>query len=110
MVEPILELRGVSKTFFLKRASIFRSQRILPAVKSVTLSIKPGETFGIIGESGCGKSTLARLMVGLHAADNGFIRLDGKCLGKMPSSDRNRTIQYVFQDPERNPRIFFSGP
>ena len=106
MVRAILELSGVNKNFILKRTSIFEPHRILPAVKNVSLSIKPGERFGIIGESGCGKSTLARLMVGLYTPDGGLVRLEGSPLQDMPISDRNRAIQYVFQDPagSLNPR------
>ena len=106
MDKAIIEVSGVNKSFTLKRTSIFEPQRILPAVKNVSLSIKPGETFGIIGESGCGKSTLARLMVGLYSPDRGVVQFKGKTLQDMPASDRNRAIQYVFQDPagSLNPR------
>ncbi|XDZ66606.1 oligopeptide/dipeptide ABC transporter ATP-binding protein [Alphaproteobacteria bacterium LSUCC0684] len=106
MVDPIMELNGVSKNFSLKRKSIFSPQRLLRAVKNVSLTIEPGESFGIIGESGCGKSTLARVMVGLHAADSGEVRLEGRPLLEMPPAMRHRTIQYVFQDPvgSLNPR------
>ena len=106
MVDPIMELNGVSKKFTLKRKSIFSPQRLLSAVKNVSLTIEPGESFGIIGESGCGKSTLARVMVGLHAADSGEVRLEGRPLLEMPPAMRHRTIQYVFQDPvgSLNPR------
>ena len=106
MADPIMELNGVNKNFTLKRKSIFSSQRLLRAVKNVSLTIEPGESFGIIGESGCGKSTLARVMVGLHAADSGEVRLEGRPLLEMPPAMRHRTIQYVFQDPvgSLNPR------
>ena len=75
MVRAILELTGVNKNFILKRTSIFEPHRILPAVKNVSLSIKPGERFGIIGESGW-EVTLARLMVGLYTPDGGLVRLE----------------------------------
>ena len=106
MADPIMKLNGVNKNFTLKRKSIFSSQRLLRAVKNVSLTIEPGESFGIIGESGCGKSTLARVMVGLHAADSGEVRLEGRPLLEMPPAMRHRTIQYVFQDPvgSLNPR------
>ena len=106
MADPIMELNGVNKNFTLKGKSIFSPQRLLRAVKNVSLTIEPGESFGIIGESGCGKSTLARVMVGLHAADSGEVRLEGRPLLEMPPAMRHRTIQYVFQDPvgSLNPR------
>ena len=45
-------------------------------------------------------------MVGLHAPDRGTVQLEGKLLRDMPAPDRNRIIQYVFQDPvgSLNPR------
>ena len=106
MADPIMELNGVSKNFTLKRKSIFSSQRLLRAIKNVSLTIEPGESFGIIGESGCGKSTLARVMVGLHAADSGEVRIEGRPLLEIPPAMRHRMIQYVFQDPvgSLNPR------
>ena len=106
MADPIMELNGVSKNFTLKRKSIFSSQRLLRAIKNVSLTIEPGESFGIIGESGCGKSTLARVMVGLHAADSGEVRIEGRPLLEIPPAMCHRTIQYVFQDPvgSLNPR------
>ena len=106
MVDPIVELKGVSKNFTLKRTNIFAPKRILPAVKNVSLAINSGESFGIIGESGCGKSTLARTMVGLYAPDGGLVRLEGRPLHDMQPQKRHRAIQYVFQDPvgSLNPR------
>jgi iron(III) transport system ATP-binding protein len=49
-----------------------------PAVDGVTLDIRQGEFFAIVGASGCGKSTLLRLIAGLETADAGEIRLGGR--------------------------------
>ena len=45
-------------------------------------------------------------MVGLYSPDRGVVQFKGKTLQDMPASDRNRAIQYVFQDPagSLNPR------
>ena len=72
----------------------------------MSVDISRGEAFGIIGESGCGKSTLARMLVGLHAPDSGGILLGGLDANTISTQERNRIIQYVFQDPagSLNPR------
>lgn len=106
MASPILEIKALSKSYVLKQGKLFQAQPVLKAVNNVSLSIEHGETFGIIGESGCGKSTLARTLVNLHSPDTGAIRLDGKPVASMSPAERNRAIQYVFQDPvgSLNPR------
>lgn len=64
---PLLELRGISKTF--------------PGVKAldnVQLSLYPGCVTALIGENGAGKSTLVKTMTGIYQADAGEILFDGK--------------------------------
>ena len=48
------------------------------AVEDVSLSVRRGETLGIVGESGCGKSTTARLILRLLDPTSGTIRFDGQ--------------------------------
>lgn len=71
------------------------------AVEGVSFDIRPGETFGLVGESGCGKSTIAKTIAGL-VPHNGHIEVDSKALaGLTPQGRREicRDIQMVFQDP-----------
>jgi peptide/nickel transport system ATP-binding protein len=101
----LLELGSVSKTF-MSRVGMRRVP--VSAVHNVTMSVAEGTTRGIVGESGCGKSTLARIVVGLHGADEGRIHFDGKTLrlsGKRPRAVTQQ-MQMVFQDPYSalNPR------
>ncbi|MDX6569763.1 MAG: peptide/nickel transport system ATP-binding protein [Gaiellales bacterium] len=79
----------------------------LAAVDSVSLSVRPGETLGLVGESGCGKTTLARCVAGLQLPGSGSIRLDGRALSPRRSRAEHRAIQIVFQDPfsSLNPRL-----
>jgi phospholipid/cholesterol/gamma-HCH transport system ATP-binding protein len=64
---PLVELKGVSKTF--------GSQKVL---NGIDLTIYPGEAIAIIGPSGTGKSTVLRIIAGLLAPDEGEIWINGK--------------------------------
>lgn len=81
----------------------------LHAVDNVNLSIKEGETLGVVGESGCGKSTLGRVILRLHEADSGNIYYNGMDITKLNNDDMRkmrRFMQIIFQDPysSLNPR------
>ena len=83
---------------------------IVPAVDGVDLTIRRGETFGLVGESGCGKSTLGRLLLNLIEPTAGTIRFDGEeILGLNSERMRatRRRMQIIFQDPysSLNPRM-----
>lgn len=67
MAEPIIELKGISKTF--------GDNKVLD---EVDLTIYQGEALGIIGPSGTGKSTILRIIAGLLAPDSGEIYIRGK--------------------------------
>jgi len=104
----LLELRRVSKRYPHRSGALRRRSGWLDAVSDVSLTLRPGQIFGLVGESGCGKSTLAKLIAGLLAPTSGELRYDGRPL---PVSDRmpldiRREIQMVFQDPtgSLNPR------
>jgi peptide/nickel transport system ATP-binding protein len=117
--EPLLVMDDVARVFdvsppWLNRVLERKPQVLLHAVAGVTLSIRRGETLGLVGESGCGKSTVARLIVGLYAPTRGTIRYDGVVLAGAgaetadPSAKRRvrRAMQMIFQDPyaSLNPR------
>jgi oligopeptide/dipeptide ABC transporter ATP-binding protein len=79
----------------------------IKAVDGVSLSLRQGETLGLVGESGCGKSTLSRTIMGLYAATSGEVRYDGATLSNGPTRAQRRHVQMVFQDPysSLNPRM-----
>ncbi|WP_189353610.1 ABC transporter ATP-binding protein [Vogesella fluminis] len=65
------------------------------AVNQVSLTVAPGELFGLIGHNGAGKSTLFKLMLGLLAPDSGDILLDGVSIRGASFRDVRRRIGYL---------------
>ncbi|MFN3954835.1 MAG: ABC transporter ATP-binding protein [Pararhodobacter sp.] len=105
---PLLQVREVVREYALPRRSLFGPAPRLRAVNGVSLTLRKGESLGLVGESGCGKSTLTRAILGLEATQQGSITLDGEPVQagrRMPPSLRAR-VQVVFQDPygSFNPR------
>ena len=108
MAEPVLEMRGVTKRFRISgENSLFG--KTFDAVRDVSLSVMPGETFGIVGESGCGKSTLAQLLMCLEVPSEGEILFKGQRVDNLREGRRRSLrprFQMVFQDSgsSLNPR------
>ncbi len=83
-------------------ASLPWNPRWLKAVDGVNLTLRQGETIGVVGASGCGKSTLCRALMGLAPVRGGAVKLQGQDLRQLrgrPLSRTRRRIQMVFQDP-----------
>ena len=83
------------------------------AVDDVSLSIKAGETLGVVGESGCGKSTLGRTIVRLYKPTGGEVLFEGKSIFSFRGKafkQMQTNIQMIFQDPysSLNPRMSVS--
>jgi peptide/nickel transport system ATP-binding protein len=106
----LLELTGIVKHFPLRSSSLVsREHRFVHAVDGVSLSIRDGETLGLVGETGCGKSTLARCIARLQPVTGGKIVFDGQDITDLNARDLRavrREVQMVFQDPygSLNPR------
>ncbi|WP_432512668.1 ABC transporter ATP-binding protein [Kineococcus sp. SYSU DK001] len=99
MNEPLLRVRGLTKTFAV--TSHGRTQG-LRALDGIDLDLGRGETLGLVGESGCGKSTLARTLLMLERPDAGTVRFDGVDPWTLRGKDLlrfRRRVQMVFQDP-----------
>jgi ATP-binding cassette subfamily B protein len=70
----------------------------LPALKGLTLTVKPGETVALVGPSGAGKSTVFRLLLRFYDPQEGVIRLDGVDLRKADPGAVRRRMALVAQD------------
>ena len=88
MSEPIIEIRGLRKTFGQGEAAV-------TALDGIDLSIEKGEIFGIIGLSGAGKSTLVRCMNLLETPTEGTVRVDGQDITALSPKELRKARQSI---------------
>ncbi len=106
----LLEVTDVVKHFPIKSGVVFeREVARVRAVDGVSLTLREGETLGLVGESGCGKSTLCRTIIRLLEPTSGSIKFQGEELVGRSRRDMRpirRQMQMIFQDPfaSLNPR------
>ena len=74
---PVLEVKDLKKHFPIKKGLLRSTAGYVYAVDGVSLTIRPGETLGLVGESGCGKSTVGRAILRLIEPTSGSIKLNG---------------------------------
>lgn len=89
----MIQIKNISKTFKQKSEDLL-------VLKDVSLNIRAGEIFGIIGYSGAGKSTLLRVMAGLEEVDSGEVLIDGVNFQELKGRKRRQfrqNIGVVFQ-------------
>jgi oligopeptide transport system ATP-binding protein len=109
--EPLLDVRNLVMHFPLTQGIIFQKKvGAVQAVDGVSLSVKKGETLGLVGESGCGKSTTGRAILQLYKPTAGEVIFNGQDLTKLNGGEMRkmrRHLQMIFQDPyaSLNPRM-----
>ncbi len=113
---PLLEVRGLSKSFPLRTGLFGRERGSVKAVDGISFEIERGETLALVGESGCGKTTAARALLRLVEPTSGEVLyraeptatpVDLMRLGSSAMRELRRDLQIVFQDPyaSLNPRM-----
>ncbi len=107
--KPILDIRDITTSYHIRRSGAQKATSLV-AVENVTLSIKPGETLGLVGESGCGKSTLGRTIIRLLEPSAGTVSFAGQDITHFNHQQMRplrQEMQIVFQDPyaSLNPRF-----
>jgi putative ABC transport system ATP-binding protein len=91
---PIIQVENVRKVYHVGKVEV-------PAVRSVSFTVEPGEFLAVVGPSGSGKSTLFYMLGGLTRADSGRVAVDGDDFSKLTDAERTRMrkrkIGFVFQ-------------
>ena len=120
MSDAILDVQDLHVRFPVFGGVIPRKKAEIRAVDGVSLTLRRGETIGLVGESGCGKTTVGRAIVNILRAMNYRVQVNGRILYHHPDGvvdlaaiGRSETrryradLQMVFQDPysSLNPRM-----
>lgn len=95
MTTPLLQTTGIAKRF-----------GPVIALRSVDLTVRPGEVHAVLGANGAGKSTLVKILSGVFTADRGLIKISGEPVAaRRPTEAMNAGIATVFQDPALVPDL-----
>ncbi len=106
----LVDVKGLTKIYSLKRNIFSRSREFVTAVYDVNIRIKNGEIFGLVGESGSGKTTCGRILSRLEEPTGGQIFIKGVDIRLLKGQDLQgfrKNVQMIFQDPYEslNPRM-----
>lgn len=104
--EKLLVVENLTMEYRSPKRLFEKQKPSVKAVNNVSFDVRPGETFGVVGESGCGKTTLGKCIVRLLQPSQGklFYNDDGEMkdllnLSRKESHAMRKKIQIVFQDP-----------
>ncbi|MCW2505811.1 MAG: appF [Actinomycetia bacterium] len=101
--EPLVDVRDLKVHFPIRRGVLIdRIAGYVYAVDGVSLQVRRGETYGLVGESGCGKTTFGRGLLRLVEPTGGSAMFDGTELRSLKGEQlrrMRRRMQMIFQDP-----------
>jgi oligopeptide transport system ATP-binding protein len=100
--ENLLVLRNVKKYYPVAGGLLRRATGTIKAVDGIDITIRKGQTLGLVGESGCGKSTLGRVILKLEEPTEGEIYFAGQNIVGLPRKHMHpfrKRMQIIFQDP-----------
>jgi oligopeptide/dipeptide ABC transporter ATP-binding protein len=100
--ENLIEVRDLTKYFPVRAGVLQRVQGWVKAVDDISLTIRAGETLGLVGESGCGKTTVGRTILRLIEPTSGQVFFEGRDMMTVKGPDlkaMRREMQIIFQDP-----------
>jgi simple sugar transport system ATP-binding protein len=82
-----------------KMTGISKRYNTIQTLDEVSLTLRPGEVLGLVGDNGAGKSTLSKVLSGAVIPDSGTVEIDGKTVGfASPADSRAARIEMVYQD------------
>jgi len=104
-MEPMIEVRGLAKSFTLHN----QGGAVIEVMRGAELAVRPGECVALVGASGAGKSTLMRMIWGNYLAAAGEIRVGGTDVARAAPREilalRRETLGYVSQFLRVVPRV-----
>jgi len=85
---PLIEMRGIDKSF-----------GAVTALQDVSLRLLPGEVLGLVGDNSAGKSTLMKILTGAYAREAGSVLVEGRSTHfRSPQDSRDAGIEMIYQD------------
>ncbi len=108
-IPPLVQIKNLVKYYPIRGGIFLKEIASVKAVDGVSMTIRQGETVGLVGESGCGKTTLGRAILRLEEPTSGEVRFEGKNIltyNHHQMRTLRRQMQIIFQDPfsSLNPR------